>query len=73
MGNLFRGGKFGAFEGSGYPMPCPGCGKIIRAQDRLCPYCGIDSDAKLWPLRAAVPFIAVGLMIGVGYLIRFFF
>lgn len=52
-----------------YPMPCPGCRRMIDARDRLCPYCGIDTDAKLAPLRALAPFVAIGLVVLVGALL----
>ncbi len=49
-----------------HPMPCPGCRKIIDASAHLCPYCGVDTDAKLAPLRAALPFVLVGLLLVAG-------
>lgn len=53
-----------------HPMPCPGCRRIIDARERFCPYCGIDTDAKLWPLRAALPLVAVALVLVVGWLLQ---
>lgn len=53
-----------------YPMPCPACGKMIDARDHLCPYCGVDTDAKLWPLRAALPLVAVVILLFIGILLR---
>lgn len=50
-------------------MPCPGCRKMIDARDHLCPYCGIDTDAKLAFGRMVSPLIAVGLLLAVGYLL----
>ena len=56
--------------GRRHPMPCPGCRKMIDATDHLCPHCGIDTDAKLWPFRAALPFVAVALVVGIGALFK---
>jgi hypothetical protein len=53
-----------------YPMPCPGCRRIIDARERYCPYCGIDTDAKLWPLRAALPLGAVAILLVISVLLR---
>ncbi len=53
-----------------YPMPCPGCGKMIDARDHLCPHCGIDTDAKLAPLRAALPIVAVLLVVGLVWAVK---
>jgi len=52
-----------------YPMPCPKCHKVIDATDHLCPYCGVDTDAMLWPARAVFPFVVLGLMWVVGALV----
>ncbi len=52
-----------------YPMPCPRCHKMIDATDKLCPYCGVDTDEALWAARAVFPFVAVGLVILVGALL----
>lgn len=52
-----------------YPMPCPRCRKMIDATDKLCPYCGVDTDEALWAARAVFPFVAVGLVILIGALL----
>ena len=54
-------------RGRRYPMPCPGCRKIIDARDHLCPHCGIDTDAKLAPFRAILPIVAVALLSGLWW------
>jgi hypothetical protein len=62
--------KTGSKEKVRYPMPCPGCHRIIDARERYCPYCGVDTDAKLWPLRAALPLVAVASLLVIGVLLR---
>jgi hypothetical protein len=49
-----------------HPMPCPGCRRIIDATDRLCPHCGVDTDAKLAPLRTVLVLFVVLLAVGGG-------
>lgn len=44
-----------------YPMPCPGCREMIDARDKLCPHCGIDTDAKLAPFRLVFTIVAIGI------------
>jgi uncharacterized paraquat-inducible protein A len=57
-----------------YPMPCPKCRKIIDARQRFCPYCGIDTDAKLRPWAIALPaaLVVAAIILGIaaraGYL-----
>lgn len=53
-----------------YPMPCPGCHRLIDARQRYCPYCNIDTDKKLFPARVVFMFVALGLLFLAGYLIR---
>ena len=47
-----------------YPMPCPGCRRIIDATDRRCPHCGVDTDAKLAPLRTILVLVVFLLVLG---------
>lgn len=51
-----------------YPIPCPGCRRIIDARDHLCPQCGVDTDAKLAPIGMALPAMIVGILLGAGAL-----
>jgi hypothetical protein len=44
-------------------MPCPRCRQIVDARERLCPHCGIDTDAKLAPARIVLSFGAIGLLL----------
>jgi hypothetical protein len=46
-------------------MPCPGCRAMIDARDKLCPRCGVDTDAKLAPASAVLFFVAFLAVVGV--------
>jgi hypothetical protein len=52
-----------------HPMPCPGCRRIIDASVRLCPHCGVDTDAKLAPLRPLLMLVVL-LVVLLGLAIR---
>lgn len=53
-----------------YPMPCPGCRRIIDAREHLCPYCGIDTDKKLANARVVFMWVALGLFFLAAFLWR---
>lgn len=42
---------------------------MIDARDHRCPYCGVDTDKVLWPLRVALPLVLVAAL-ALVYLLR---
>ena len=42
---------------------------MIDATDHLCPHCGVDTDAALWPARAVFPFVILLVLFLVGALL----